>query len=75
MVKHAEIHVSRDDVEIFVEEGETHGIFNETESMIIKNFIDFRDISVDAIFTHRTEMFALSQDITLKDAINKIIEN
>lgn len=67
--------VSRDDVEIFVEEGEQHGIFNNIESMIIKNFIDFRDISVDAIFTHRTEVFALPDDMLLHDAILEIAQH
>ncbi|MEF2175537.1 MAG: hemolysin family protein [Candidatus Absconditabacteria bacterium] len=63
--------VSRDDVEIFVEDGKKQGIFSSVESMIIKNLLDFNERSVEYIVKHRTEVFALSENTLLKDAINK----
>ena len=67
--------VSRDDVEIFVEDGEKQGIFTEVESLIVKNLMDFRETSVDAVFRHRTEIFALSAWCELGEAIEEVLAN
>src|SRR5690606_3362878 len=65
--------VSRDDVEIFVEEGEKQGIFTAVESMIVRNLMVFRETSVEAVFKHRTEIFALADTLTLEEAIKIIL--
>jgi putative hemolysin len=67
--------VSRDDVEIFVEEWEKQGIFTLVESMIVKNLMVFRETSVEAVFKHRTEIFALADNITLEESIKIILKN
>ncbi len=66
--------VSREDVETFVNEGKKQWIFSSVESMIIKNLFTFNERSVDTSIKHRTEMFALSSDIQLKDAIKKVLQ-
>lgn len=67
--------VSRDDVEIFVEDWKKQWIFSSIESMIIKNLLDFNERSVEYIVKHRTEVFALSENTILKDAINKTLNH
>lgn len=65
--------VTKDDVEIFVEEGEKQWLFTDIESMIVRNLMDFRETSVDAVFRHRTEIFALDQSLTLREAIEETL--
>lgn len=67
--------VSRDDVEIFVEEWENQWIFSPVESLIIKNLMVFRETSVEAVFKHRTEIFALADNLTLEESIKIILKN
>ena len=66
--------VSKEDVEVFMEEGKKQGIFSGTESLIIHNLLEFRERDVDSVFNHRTEVFALDKDITLKKAVEAILE-
>lgn len=73
LFSNVEEHVSRDDVEIFVEEWEKQGIFTAVESMIIRNLMVFRETSVEAVFKHRTEIFALSDTLTLQEAIKIVL--
>lgn len=65
--------VSKEDVDIFMEEGKKQGIFSSTESMIIHNLLEFHERQVESVFTHRTEVFALSQEQTLKYAVEKML--
>ena len=67
--------VSRDDIEIFVNEWKQQEIFSQTEALIIHNFLEFRDRSVDSIFQHRTNIFALNELTTLNDAVHKVLDN
>ncbi len=64
--------VSRDDIEIFVEEWLKQGIFNSTESLIVHNFLEFRERAVESVLQHRTNLFALDQEMTLADAAEEI---
>lgn len=67
--------VSRDDIEIFVNEWKQQEIFSQTEALIIHNFLEFRDRSVDSIFQHRTNVFALDELTTLDAAITQVLQN
>lgn len=73
LFRHEVTGVTKDDVEIFVEEGEKQGLFTDIESMIVRNLMDFRETSVDAVFRHRTEIFALDQSLTLREAIEETL--
>ena len=66
--------VSKEDVEIFVEEGKKQGIFSATESLIIHNLLEFRERQVESVFTHRTEIFAISEEETLVKTVQYILD-
>ncbi len=67
--------VSKEDVDIFVEEWMKSWIFTKTESLIIHNFLEFSDRDVESVFQHRTSLVAVSEDITLADASAAFLEN
>ncbi len=67
--------VSKEDVDVFVEEGKKAWIFTKTESLIIHNFLEFSDRDVESVFQHRTNMKALPEETTLEDARAFIIDN
>ncbi|MCF7834930.1 hemolysin family protein [Candidatus Gracilibacteria bacterium] len=67
--------VSKNDVEIFIQQGQKDGIFTETESRIIKNFLYFDERGVESILKHRTEIFAISDETVLKDALEEIAKS
>ena len=69
----SEKHSTREEVEIFVEEGEKNGVFSDMEAMIIKNFLEFHERDVESILTHRLDIFSLPAGITLKEAIKKAL--
>ncbi len=74
LAKTKEEKVSKEDVEIFVEEWEKQWIFSDIESLIVKNLMDFRETSVEAVFKHRTEIFAIDWQSTLQDSITQILK-
>lgn len=41
--------------------------------MIVKNLMVFRETSVEAVFKHRTEIFALADTLTLSDTIKIVL--
>jgi putative hemolysin len=43
--------------------------------MIVKNLMVFRETSVEAVFKHRTEIFALSDTLVLEEAIKIVLTN
>ena len=67
--------VSKEDVDIFVEEGMKSGIFTKTESLIIHNFLEFSDRDVESVFQHRTNLIAVSELLTLEQAKDEILAN
>lgn len=66
--------VSKEDVEIFMEEWKKQWIFSSTESLIIHNLLEFRERQVDSVFTHRTDIFAVSEDKNLHEAVVEMLE-
>ncbi len=67
--------VSKEDVEIFVEEGKKAWIFTPTESLIIHNFLEFSERDVESVFQHRKNLFALDEELTLGEATKQILAN
>lgn len=67
--------VSKNDVEIFIQQWQKDWIFTETESRIIKNFLYFDERWVESILKHRTEIFAISDETTLKEALDQIADS
>lgn len=67
--------VTKEDVDVFVEEGKSAGIFTSTEALIIHNFLEFDDREVESVFQHRTQVVALNEEKTLQEAIQYILQN
>lgn len=65
--------VSKQDVEIFMEDWKKQGIFSNTESLIIHNLLEFRERQVGSVFTHRVDIFALDHNETLDAAVKKML--
>ncbi len=66
--------VSKEDIEIFIEDWKKQWIFSDMESMIIKNFLEFNDRGVESVLKHRTEVVAIPSDYTLKEAIEVFLK-
>ena len=64
-----------DDIEALIDVGEAEGIIEEEERELIQSAIEFGDTRVDAVMTPRTEIAALPQTSTIRDARNLIIES
>lgn len=63
--KEGEATVSRAEVTAMAELGHQEGIFEESESRVIKNLIRLRSITVENIMTPRTVVIAASEDKTV----------
>ena len=61
--------VSRDELHFVADEGVKEGVFSEGESKILKNLAQMRKLEVEDILTPRTVVFALPEDITVKEAL------
>jgi CBS domain containing-hemolysin-like protein len=63
--------LSRADFRAFTDLGIKSGIFEESESNIIKNLLNFNSIQIKNIMTPRTVVIAENEEITLADFKNK----
>ncbi len=61
-----ETNVSREDFHAMADIAEEEGVFQESESKVIKNLIDFKNILVKDIMTPRTVMKTASEDMKIK---------
>jgi putative hemolysin len=64
-----------DDIEALIDVGEAEGIIEEEERELIQSAIEFGDTSVGEIMTPRTEIVALPNTATVREARNLIIES
>ncbi len=67
--------VTKEEVDIFVEEGKKEGIFTNTESLIIHNFLEFSERNVESVFQHRKNIVAIDEEATLLEAKDLILSN
>ena len=67
--------VSKEDVEIFVNEWKKAWIFTNTEALIIHNFLEFSERDVESVFQHRKNVLAIDEEATLAEAIALLLEN
>jgi magnesium and cobalt exporter, CNNM family len=64
-----------DDIEALIDVGEAEGIIEEEERELIQSAIEFGDTTVGEIMTPRTEIVALVNTATVREARNLIIES
>jgi len=66
--------VTEEEIRMMVDVGEEKGTINNDEKEMINNVFELNDREVCEIMVHRTEMFALEKELTVADAMNKIME-
>ena len=64
-----DIGMSQEELLMFVEEVQQDGSIDENEEQLLKNIIEFSDISAEDILTHRVDVEAVPIDIS-KDELN-----
>ncbi len=65
--------ITEEDILSLVREGAERGAVESTERDIIERVFDFSDVSVRSIMTPRTEVFAISIETPLDDAVRAVI--
>lgn len=63
---------TEEDIRMLVDVGGEKGTINPAEKLMIHNIFEFNDTLVSEIITHRTDMSALSVDITFEKLIHQI---
>ena len=63
-----------DDIQALIDVGEAEGIIEEEERELIHSVIEFGDKCVSEVMTPRTEMVALPNTATVREACNLMIE-
>ncbi len=66
--------LSRAEFQAMAEKGIEEGLFQNEESLILKNFIKFNNIIVKSIMTPRTIIIAADEDMKIKSFYNSISE-
>jgi Mg2+/Co2+ transporter CorB len=65
-----DIGMSQEELLMFVEEVQQDGSIDENEEQLLKNIIEFSDISAEDILTHRVDVEAVPIDISKDELIN-----
>jgi len=63
--------LSREDFHVMADMAEEEGVFEESESIIIKNLLTFKDVFVKDIMTPRTVMKIASETMTIQAFYNE----
>ena len=66
--------ISMDSILHMIRLAEHEGVVESYESKMVKNVFRFNDTPIQAIMTHRREVFSLDRTLTLRVAIDSIIE-
>lgn len=66
--------VTMDSILHLVRQAESLGILEAYKSRVVKNLFRFNETPIDAVMTHRTEVFSLEQSTTLADAALQVAE-
>ncbi len=59
--------LSREDFSAMTDIAEQEGVFQENESTVIRNLINFKDILVKSVMTPRTVLFSVDEKVTLNE--------
>ncbi|WP_299883847.1 CNNM domain-containing protein [uncultured Lacinutrix sp.] len=63
--------LSREDFHVMADMAHEEGVFQESESKVIKNLLTFKDVMAKSIMTPRTVMKAENESTTVEDFFNK----
>lgn len=64
--------VTEEEIRMMVDVGKERGVIQDSEKMMINNIFEFDDTTVSDIMTHRTNLFALSTESTLKEILHLV---
>ncbi|TVR32376.1 MAG: HlyC/CorC family transporter [Spirochaetaceae bacterium] len=64
--------VTREGILYLVKHAEYLGVLENSKSSMVKRVFRFGDVTVQAIMTHRTNVFSLEQDTSIKDALRDV---
>jgi putative hemolysin len=68
-------HVTETEVEYIVAEGELSGSLDHEQSEMIRNVLDFGDITAEEVMLPRTQLTSLSVDTLLEEALRLVAES
>ncbi|MBE5841624.1 MAG: HlyC/CorC family transporter [Butyrivibrio sp.] len=66
--------VTEEEIKKAVTEGQEHGVIQESEADMITNIFEFSDKEAQDIMTNRNTMVAIDANMTLKEAVNFMME-
>ena len=66
--------VTEEDILSMVDEGEESGVLEESAKDMITNIFDFKDTTISALMTHRTEVVAVEDTASVMDVVNLALE-
>ena len=72
--KESEETVTEEEIRMMVDVGQEKGTINNDEKEMINNVFELNDKEVSEVMTHRTEIFALDQEMTASEASKQLIE-
>ncbi len=67
--------ITEEEIVVMLDEAKDDGTFDEDESNLIKAAIEFDDVNVGSILTHRTDMIAVKDTISMEELYNVFVEN
>lgn len=67
--------ITEDDIKVTLSLGEKAGVLDKEEEEMMQNIFEFGDTTVKEVMTPRNRMVALPYNITLGDAITKMLES
>ncbi|MFP4374048.1 MAG: hemolysin family protein [Spirochaetaceae bacterium] len=66
--------VTRESILYLAKHAATVGILEAFKFRMVRNVLRFTEVTVNAIMTHRTRIFSLDKDMSLRDAFTRITE-
>jgi CBS domain containing-hemolysin-like protein len=66
--------VTRESILYLAKHAETMGILEAFKFRMVRNVLRFTEVTVSAVMTHRTKIFSLDKDLSLREAFTRITE-
>lgn len=66
--------VSKEEIKSLVEAGQIHGVFNETEKLMINSIFSFDDKLAKEVMTPRIEVFTINADQNVLEYLDEMLE-
>lgn len=67
--------VTEEEIRMMVDVGRKKGVIEDSQKEMINNVFEFDDINVGDIMTHRTDVYFIDVDSSLKEAVSMAIES